>query len=62
MSSEKTNRVALYALPAFGGVALICLILWLCGVFTSPTAEQLKEAGMEDSPLGGSAGEVIYGK
>jgi hypothetical protein len=62
MSSEKTNKIATYVLAGFGGVAALCLILWIAGVFSSPTKEQLENAGMEDSPLGGSAGEVIYGK
>lgn len=58
--SEKTNKTATYVLAGFGGLAVICLILWFAGVFTTPTQEQLDNAGSEN-PLGGSADAVIYG-
>jgi hypothetical protein len=61
MSEEKTNKTATYVLAGFGGVAALCLILWIAGVFKTPTQEQLDNAGSE-KPLGGSAEEIIYGK
>lgn len=51
---KTTKKTATYVFAGFGGLALICLILWFAGVLkTGEPAPETKP------PLGGSAGEVL---